>query len=332
LEAAFCKRFNTRYAIAMNSATSCLFGTIQALGIGAGDEVIVTPWTMSASVACVLSTGATPVFADIEPVTFGLDPQSVAERIGSKTRAIITVDLFGCPARWAPLRDLAQTFGLTLIEDAAQAPGALYSNQHAGTLGEVGIFSLNYHKTIQCGEGGVAVTNDPALAEKLCDYRNHGEVRGGKVGGNYRLGEIEAAIATVQLGRLDELTDPRIWNARRLSEGLAGFEGVHVPAVPDTVKHVFYLYPIRIKEPLPGLCAIALRREGVQIDRYVKPLYRLPAFRLEAGPRIRDRYPVVEQAYREVHVTPLIHAGITEDDIDDIISAFQKVWSHRSEL
>src|SRR4051794_1140057 len=203
LEAAWAERFEVRHALSMNSATSGLNAAAAAAGVGPGDEVIVSPYTMTASAVCALVHGAIPVFADIEPDTFCLDPRSVRERITPRTKAIVAVDIFGCPADFDALLEIAREHELVLIEDAAQAPGATRGGRPAGTLGHIGIYSLNYHKTIQCGEGGVVVTDDDALAERLALARNHGEAVVADMGSraadvlgfNYRLGELEAAIA-----------------------------------------------------------------------------------------------------------------------------------------
>lgn len=334
--------FQVDYAVSMNSATSCLEGAMAALKLAPTDEVIVTPWSMSASVSCVLRAGAVPVFADIEPETFGLDPESVAARVTSRTKAVVVVDLFGCPARLREIGMVCAEHGLILVEDACQAPGAIYEDQWAGTLGHIGVFSLNYHKTIQTGEGGIAVTNREEYAHRMRLYRNHGETLAGDwkdhkiIGGNYRLGEMEAAMARVQLGKLGELTLPRVLNARRITEALQGLDGLVLPplALGDRGR-VFYLYAVRVEEALPGSFMIALKHEGIPVQRYVEPLWKLPAFRgyvADAFDVGEPPTPECERAYREVFVTPAIHAGMKPEDVDDVIAAIQKVHEHGREL
>ncbi len=180
------------------------------------------------------------------------------------------------------------------------------------------------------------MTDDEDLAERLRDYRNHGEVRGGMLGGNYRLPEVSAAMAEVQLGRLEELTEPRIRNANRLTEALSDLEGVTPPCVPEGLRHVYYLYAVRV----PGSAqrwAEALIAEGIQESprsrpsTYIKPYYHLPVF-LPYGSPGQHYCEEAERAYREVVVLPHVHAGMTDGDIDDVIEAFQKVWMHREEL
>ena len=276
----------------MNSATSGLYAAVGAAGVGPGDEVIVSPYTMSASAAAALVYGAVPVFADIDPETFCLDPVSVAERITPRTRAIIAVDLFGHPAPWDELRAVAEPHGIVLIEDAAQAPGASYNGKWTGTLGHMGVFSLNYHKTIHSGEGGVVVTDDPKLAGRLQLIRNHGEAvvkaKGERdlvnlVGFNYRMTEIEAAIANEQLKKLDGLVQPRIEAASFLTERLRGMPGMTPPLTRPNVRSGFYVYAIKFDAEAAGMTrtrfADAVRAEGIPISEgYVEPLYRQPMY------------------------------------------------------
>ena len=345
LERAWAERFGVRHAISMNSATSALFAATAAAGVGPGDEVIVSPYTMTASATCALVHGAMPVFADIEPDTFCLDPESVRARITPRTKAIVVVDIFGCPADLDAIMAIAGEHGLVVIEDAAQAPGARYGDRAAGTVGHIGVFSLNYHKTIQCGEGGIAVTDDPGLAERLALARNHGEAvvedagwEGVDVlGFNYRMGELEAAIAEAQLARLEELTAPRIAHAQRLTEQLADLEGVTAPVVPAHARHVYYLYVVRLDPDVLGVerdrFAAALDAEGVAVGAgYVAPLYRLPIYRSGAlacafnCPRYEGTAeygdglcPVAERMHEhEVIFHPYLHAGMREDDVDDV--------------
>lgn len=358
LERAWAERFEVGHAVAMNSATSALIAAVAAAAVGPGDEVIVSPYTMSASAVCALVHGAIPVFADIEPATFCLDPDSVRGRITPRTKAIVAVDLFGCPADFDALMALAREHDLVVIEDAAQAPGALYGGRHAGTLGHIGVFSLNYHKTIQCGEGGVAVTDDERFAERLALARNHGEaaVEGmgsdavDVLGFNHRMGELEAAIAAVQLSRLEELTAPRVEHARRLTDGLRGLDGITPPHVPDGVRHVYYLYALKLDEEALGVSrsafAAALAAEGVPVtEGYVAPLYRQPLYRHRAAVAFGDprnagsgRYedgtaPTCERMHdRELLFHPHVHAGLSRDDVDDIVAALRKVHAGRSAL
>ncbi len=203
-EEEFAAAFDVPHAVSTNSATTGLQTALGACGIGPGDEVIVSPFTMSASAATIVLQHAVPVFADIDPRTYCLDPSSVRRRITPRTRAIVAVDIFGQPAHWAELRAIARDAGLRIVEDAAQAAYATYRGERAGTLGDAGVLSLNYHKIIHAGEGGMILTRDPVIAKRAQLIRNHGEVVAESsgladltniVGSNYRLTEIQAAIA-----------------------------------------------------------------------------------------------------------------------------------------
>jgi dTDP-4-amino-4,6-dideoxygalactose transaminase len=356
LEDAWAEYFGTRHAVALNSATSGLYAAVGAARVGPGDEVIVSPYTMSASAAAAVIYGARPVFADIEPDTFCLDPASVRERVTSRTRAIIGVDLFGHPAAWGELRAIGEEHGLVLIEDAAQAPGARLDGRYAGTCGDLGVFSLNYHKTIHCGEGGVLVTDDADLAERVRLIRNHGEAvvkaRGTRdivnlVGFNYRMTEIEAAIAREQLRKLDGLVRPRIEAAFYLTERLRALPGVTPPVIRPEARHGFYVYAIRFDARGVGMdrarLAAALAAEGIPVHQgYVEPLYRQPMYQrgigfgadgypFRRGDRAPDGYvpglcPVAERMYdRELLYLTVCHAAIERADLDDVAAAFEKV-------
>ena len=357
MERAWAERFGVKHALSMNSATSALNAAAAAAGVGPGDEVIVSPYTMTASAVCALVHGAIPVFADIEPDTFCLDPESVRARITPRTKAIVAVDIFGCPADFDALMAIAREHDLVVIEDAAQAPGAtLAAAVPAGTLGHIGVFSLNYHKTIQCGEGGVAVTDDDTLAERLALARNHGEAVVADMGSsatdvlgfNYRLGELEAAIAEVQLSRLDELTAPRIAHAERLTEGLVRAGGDHAAAGARRT---------RATSTTCTSCGSTSRRwgsrgrpsrrrcaaEGVPVtEGYVAPIYRQPLYQERAAAAFGDPRNAGSGSYatgtcatcermhdHEVLYHPLVHAGLSEGDIDDIVAAFRKVHARR---
>lgn len=167
--------FGVKHAITVNSWTSGLIAAVGAIGIEPGDEIITTPWTMSATAMAILHWNALPVFADIDPETFNIDPVKVEALIGPRTRAILAVDIFGQSADMAALRAIADRHGLKLLGDTAQAPGSLIDGKFTGTLADIGGFSLNYHKHIHCGEGGILVTDDDRLAERLCLIRNHAE-------------------------------------------------------------------------------------------------------------------------------------------------------------
>lgn len=292
LEDAFADWFGVRHAVSFNSATSALHASLAACRIGPGDEVITSPYTMTATSASVIMQNAVPVFADIEEQTYGLDPASVQACLTERTKAILTVNIYGHPSRLDELEEIANGHGVPLIEDNAQAPGARYRGRLAGTIGRIGIQSLNYHKTIQTGEGGLALTDDVKLAEHMQLVRNHGEAVVGKtgredivnvLGWNYRLTELQAAIGIPQLDKLERFNKIRQRLAGKLTEGLRSFDFITLPAVERDCTHVYYLYPFRFHEERAGiprsLFAEAMAAEGVAIlEGYPEPVYLQPMY------------------------------------------------------
>src|SRR3990167_4439849 len=279
LEEEFADRFGVEFAVSTNSGTSALHCAISAIGVEPGDEIITSPFTMSATASAILTNNAIPVFADIEPSTYGLDPGSVSKRITKRTRAILTVNLFGHPSRLDELKAIADDNAIPLIEDNAQSPGAMYKGKMAGSIGEIGIQSLNYHKCIQSGEGGMALTNNLPMCGRMRSARNHGEVTwGGILGGNHRMTELTAAIASAQLKKLDHLTDIRKGLSGLLTEAIGDFDFLEPPITADGCSHVYYLYPFKY---LPGRLGIkrasfakAMRAEGISISEgYSTPIY-----------------------------------------------------------
>lgn len=369
LEEEWAEYFGVKHAISVNSATSALICAVGAIGIEPGDHIIVSPYTMTASSTAPLFYDAVPVFADIEHDFFCLDPQSVEERITSKTKAIIVVNIFGQPHAADKIREIADKHNLYVIEDNAQAPGAMYKGRNAGTLGDVGVFSLNYHKHIHCGEGGIAVTNDDDIAIRLKLIRNHAEAviedMGYKnyknmLGYNMRMTEIEAAIAREQLKKLRNLVDQRRVNVEYLSQKLSGIPCIKVPREREDVKHVYYKHPFfyevvdgidreRFVEAVKAeLSPIELREgEGVKIGcSYVKPLYMQPIFQKRIAYGLNG-YPFdnsdisYEQGicpnceslhFRELITHELMFPEMTKDDLDDVYNAFEKVYDNREEL
>jgi len=359
-EKAWRQQFGTRHAVSVNSATSGLFAAMGAIGLSPGDEVIVSPYTMSASVVAPLLYGGIPVFVDIEPATFAIDIGAVEDAITPRTRAIMVVNLFGHPARLHELRALADHRGLMLVEDNAQGPLAMENGRYAGTIGHVGVFSLNYHKHIHTGEGGMCVTDDDGLAHRLQLIRNHAESvveadgvgdLTNMVGFNFRLSELSAAVGIEQLRAVETHVARREHVGRRLSEGIAGLEGLHAPSVREGCRHVYYVWALRVDANVLGASRAqfskALAAEGFpHFCGYVAPLYRLPLFRKRiafgrhgypfnlSAVRYEDGMcPVVEALYEHelIGFEPCVYA-LTDENIDDLVAAIRKVHEARSEL
>lgn len=356
-EAAWADRFEVPHAVSVNSATSGLFAAVGALGVSPGDEVIVPPYTMSATAMAPLIYGAVPVFADIEPDTFCLDVNAVRAAITPKTKAIIAVNLFGHPAKLTELAKLARAHGIALIEDNAQGPLASENDQYAGTIGDIGVFSLNYHKHIHTGEGGMCTTRDPELALRLQAIRNHAENIVSPVpiadpvnmiGFNYRMTEMSAAVGLSQLEKIESEVGRRQELAERLSEGVLGLEGLTPPVVRLGCRHVYYVWALKMDPKVLGvdraLFSAALAAEGFpHFTGYVRPLYMLPVFqkRIAFG---RDgwpftltdrRYekglcPVTERMYEEELLCYETCAYRVSDALaKQFIAAIRKVHSQR---
>lgn len=362
LERAWEKHFGVRHAVTMNSCTSALIAGLGALGLEPGDEVIVSPWTMSASATAILHWSAIPVFADVEPDTFNLDPRSVEACISPHTRAIVAPDIFGHSADVAALRAIAAKHGLKLLSDAAQAPGARAGNRFAGTLADAGCFSLNYHKHIHTGEGGVLVTDDDRVADRARLIRNHAEaVAGDKgeadlanlVGYNFRMGEIEAAIGVEQLRKLERLVATRQRAAARLTDGLRGLPGLRPPVVRPGCTHAWYIYAMTLDPQALGVSRDrihqALVAEGVEglgaryVNVHLLPMYQKKiAYGAGGFPWTLARRdvdyrrgicPVAEdlQERRYLGLLACMHE-LDDGEVDQLVAAFRKVWGQLDAL
>lgn len=373
LESEWAAYFGVKHAISVNSATSGLYAAVGACGISPGDEIIVSAYTMSASATAALVYGAIPIFADIEEEFYCLNVKSIEAKITPRTKAIIVVDIFGQPYDAEAINALAKKHNLFVIEDTAQAPGAMLGDKYAGTLGDIGIYSLNYHKHIHTGEGGIIVTDDDTLAEKLRLIRNHAEaVLSAKgisdkselinmVGFNYRMTEIEAAIARCQLKKLPALLEQRLENTAYLNEQLAQIPCILPTKIREGAKHAFYVHPLQFDAEIAGmhrnrfidavkaeLPPTLLREESTVLLSYgyVKPLYLQPLYqeRIAFG---RDGYPFTlsnvtypqglcpiteEMHYHRLVTHEFMRPGMTKSDMEDVVSAFAKVWDNKAEL
>lgn len=364
LEALIKNYFKCGYAVSVNSATAGLHVALGACGIGPGDEVIVPPYTMSASATAILMMNAIPVFADIEENTFCINPKEIKKVITPRTKAIVVVHLFGHPANMYEIMKLAKEHSLYVIEDCAQSPGAIYRGKLAGTIGDIGIFSLNQHKTITCGEGGFAVTNSEKLALRMQLIRNHGEVIAEDmgiedidniIGYNYRMTELEAAVSIGQFKRLDPLNKHRIELADYLTKKLSNIKGIILPRKEKNCKHVFFVYPIRFQEKIVGVSrdvfVKALSAEGIPFGAgYVRPIYLEPAYQKKIGygkkgcpftcnfyngkvSYEKDLCPVAERMHeKELLVTSVCRYPHSKKDIYDVVKAFNKIFKNIKQL
>lgn len=359
----FEEQFEVKHSISVNSWTSGLIAAVGALGIEPGDEVLVTPWTMCASAISILHWNAIPVFVDIEEDTFCMDPKKITEKITERTKAILVVDIFGHSADMDPILAIAKEHNLKVISDCAQSPGARYKGKLAGTLGDIGGYSFNYHKHIHTGEGGMIVTSNDEYAEKCQLIRNHAEAAivahkdpdlTNMIGYNFRLGEIESAMGIEQLKKLDQAISSRQKAAELLSENLKDIEALSIPIVRDDCSHVYYFYAMKHDENIAGVSRDrvydALIAEGVPfISKNYQNLHMLPMFTeqqcygtknfpwsLNDGVRYKYGSGICEVAERlnekEYLGIFMVGSNFTDTEINILGDAIRKVYSNLDEL
>jgi len=322
--AAFEKEFGEalvggRTCVAVSSGTTGLHLGLLAAGIGPGDEVVVPSFTFAATANSVALTGATPVFADIDPLTYCLDPASVEAAITERTAAIMPVHLYGHPADVTALGALAQAHGLQLFEDAAQAHGATWQGAPVGSFGTFAMFSLYPTKNMTSGEGGMVSCATPEVVRQVQLLRNQGMERRYEnevVGFNARMTDVHAAIGRVQLGKLPAWTAQRQANAAFLS---ANLEGVGVPHVAEGATHVWHQYTIRVPQDRDGFAKALLEEHGVGSGVYYPiPNHRLPSFGLEFD------LPVTREACEQVLSLP-VHPALSTEDLERVVAGVNAV-------
>ncbi len=351
--------FRVKYAISVNSWTSGLICAVGAIDIEPGDEIILPTWTMSACATAILFWNAIPVFADIVEENQCIDPISIEKNISKKTRAIMAVDICGTSANIKEINKIAKKYKLKVISDTAQAPIAKYQNKFAGTITDIGGISLNYHKHIHTGEGGVIFTNNRKYSEKMKMIRNHAEAVVSKrknfkltnmIGFNFRMCEIEASIAQVQLKKLKKIVNKRIEFANMLTQGLRRLRGLTLPNIVTNQEHVFYTYPI-IYDPNTfnlsrNKLIKMLNAEGIpQIGKGYVNIHLLPMFQKKIAygkkgfpwnSKINSRKinynlgicPVAEDLHFNKFIGfPISMYNFDKEKINLIIKAFNKVWS-----
>ena len=351
--------FQVKHCIAVNSWTSGLIASVGAIDVEPGDEIIVTPWTMVATATAILHWNAIPVFVDIDQFNFNIDVNKIENAITSKTKAILYADIFGQSADIDNIMNLAKKYSLKVISDTAQSPGALFNGKFAGTLTDIGGFSLNYHKHIHCGEGGLVVTNSDRLANKVRLIRNHGEAvidtnnvkdLSNILGHNFRLGEMEAAIARKQLSKLTKFINSRQFAANRLREGLKDLNGLLLPIVSNKCTHVYYVFGMILDDlsisQKRDLIINALKAEGVPAlyagyqNIHLNPLFlNRVAYGTKSFPwqGLKDRdskifykkglCPIAEKLHNQTFIgIGLCHHFYNNHEVDLIIDSFHKVW------
>lgn len=357
----FAEKFKVNHSISVNSWTSGLWVAIGALELDPGSEVITSSWTMAATATTLLHWNVVPVFADIDRRTFNLDPTDVESKVTSRTIAIVCPDIFGQSADIEALLKICSKYGLSLVSDTAQAPFAIRNGYYAGTASHIGGYSFNYHKHIHTGEGGMLVTNDSSLADRMQLLRNHGEVvisrrpkeehQYGILGMNMRLGEIEGAIGKNQLLKLDNAVASRQRAAERFAIGVQDLVGLETPFVESENSHVYYVFGMQLDfiklGVTRGKVIEALKAEGVPglVVGY-QNLHNLPLFSEQLTYRnnplpynllspkraieLRNQsLPTAEMLHNETFFGINWCAYVFSDpEVDLLIEAFHKVWAN----
>jgi dTDP-4-amino-4,6-dideoxygalactose transaminase len=316
-EEAWARYSGARHAVFMSNGTVALEAILRGLGIADGDEVVTVSFTFNATVSAIISAGARPVFVDVRDDDYCMDARLVEAAITKRTRAILPVHLYGLMADMGPLGEIARRYGLTIIQDAAQAAGATYEGREVGRFGPA-MYSLYATKNITSGEGGMATTDDDELAHELRLYRNHGmreRYRHEALGTNLKPTDIGAAIGLAQLSKDPERTTRRRENARLLA---AGLEGYLTPMVPDGREHVWHQFTLRFPDDRDGV-ARRLRDRGVgTMVYYPVPVHRQPYLRHMLAGSERLDLPVTDRLASEVLSIP-VRADLTRDEIEQII-------------
>ena len=332
-EKAVAERVGVKHALAVNSGTSGLHLCLEALGIGEGDEVITSSFSFVASANCIIYTGATPVFVDIEPETLAIDPAKIEAAITEKTKAIIPIDVFGQPCRIEEISAIARKHNLALVQDSCEAIGAVRNGKEVGgpEYCDAAVFAFYPNKQMTTGEGGIVVTDNDELARAIDSMRNQGRDDAGtwmnhvRVGYNYRLDEMSAALGLSQVSRLDAILDHRENVARMYSERLADVPGVTVPNVlPETTRMSWFVYVIQLDEGIDKTDVIAqLDARGVPRRPYFSPIHLQPIYREMYGYQ-GGEFPVTEAVAQRTLAIPF-YSLMPEDEVDYVCEQIREV-------
>jgi perosamine synthetase len=313
-----------KHAIAVSSGTAALHLLVRALNIGAGDEVIVPSFTFAASANAVLYERATPVFAEIETETYNLDPEDVVRKITPRTKAIMAVDVFGHPAEWDALQNIADKHGLSLIDDSCEALGAEYRGRKIGSFGAAGAFAFYPNKQMTTGEGGIIVTQRDDIAEVCRSLRNQGRgqmsawLEHENLGYNYRLDEMSAALGATQLRRIESFLAKRAAVAQMYTQRLADFDWVGVPVVQPHVRMSWFVYVVTLADGLDRDVVIAnMEKRGVPARGYFFPVHLQPYVQRMLGTK-RGDLPLTENIAKRTLALPF-HNNLTREQVDQVV-------------
>jgi perosamine synthetase len=334
-EAAFAEYIGRKRSVAVNSGTSGLFLCILALGIGPGDEVITTPFTFIASATTIMMAGAKPVFVDIDPTTLNIDPAKIESAITDKTKAIMPVEVFGSPAGFDKICQIAQKHNLTILEDSCEALGSELNGKKAGTFGRMSVFAFYPNKQITTGEGGMILTDDDDLADMCVSLRNQGRGKSNswlsheRLGYNYRISDINCALGLAQLSRLDEIKAKRAQVAKWYQEILSDDDRLIVPTEPPGCIISWFVFVVRLADSFTlgqrnGILD-AMNAKGIQVGNYFSPVHIQPFMAEQFGYK-RGGFPVTESVSERTIALPFYN-NLTEDDVALVCKTLKEVLS-----
>ncbi len=332
-ENAFCDYIGRKRAIAVNSGTSALFLCMLALDIGPGDEVITTPFTFIATTNSVLMAGAKPVLSEIDPVSMNIDPARIESKITDKTKAILPVEVFGNPAGFDKICEIARKHNLIVIEDSCEALGSELNGKKAGTFGRVGTFAFYPNKQITTGEGGIVLTDDDELADMCASLRNQGRGAGStwlsheRLGYNYRISDINCALGIVQLSRIEQIKAKRKQLARWYQEILADDERLIVPREPPGCDMSWFVFVVRLNETFTkdkrDSILKAMRADGIQVSNYFPPVHLQPFMAEKFGYKPGD-FPITESTCQRTIALPFYN-NLTRDEVLLVCDTLKKI-------
>jgi len=318
-----------KYAIAVSSGTAALHLIVKSLGLKTGEEVLVPSFTFVASVNAILYVGAKPVFVDIEPDTYNLDPEDLKRKITPKTKAIMVVDVFGHPAEWDEIMEIAQEYGLKVIDDSCEALGAEYKGRKIGTFGDAAAFAFYPNKQITTGEGGIIVTNSDKIAQLCRSMRNQGRgVMGAwleheRLGYNYRMDEMSAALGVSQLKRIETFLKKRESVARMYTIRLKNLDWIRPPQVKDYVKMSWFVYVITVEQGIDRDQIMKyLGSRGIPTRAYFSPIHLQSYIRRLLNTKEGD-LPVTEDIAKRTIALPF-HNNLSEEEIETVVEALRR--------
>lgn len=324
----------TKHAVAVNSGTSGLHLIVRALGIGDEDEVITTPFSFVASSNCLLFERAKPVFVDIEEETLNIDPAKIEGAITERTRGLLPVHVFGHPCQMDELNGLCEQYGLAMIEDSCESIGSTYKGKRTGSFGRAGVYAFYPNKQITTGEGGIIVTDDDDMAQAMISMRNQGRGESNawltheRLGFNYRMSELQAALGVAQMRRLEEIEAKRKRAFALYDQAFQGVAGVQVPQVVGDVGVNWFVYVIRFDEGIDRDRVMhQLLEKGIGCRPYFSPIHLQPYYRETFGYREGD-FPVTERVARSTLAIPFF-GELSAAQVDEVVSTIQSILRGR---